>query len=660
MPRYDLEQVRAEMKARVEAFCHTFLPGGRVDGPLYRCGGINGGEGKSFVVHLTGEKQGLFYENNPNGLGPRSGDLISLFMEVNGISSFGVAIQRAVEWMGLNSAVSTVRPRIIPRGIAQDAPKKEFHKSPNYKRIAPGMRAFDYLVGERGLKPEVLERWQIGAENVWFPQRNECPSILFPIHNPKGELCGMKYLAVERVRDSNGKMQKLVRSEAGSEYHLIGIPAIPADATELLICEGEIDAMSMAGLGFNAVSVPFGAKADGKNGVMNQGNRWIENDYEWLEKFTDIKVLMDNDEAGKAAADTIVRRLGAERCAIVRLPEGIKDANELLLSPDHEPEAIIRDAKPQDPEKLARAADLRQAIYDEFFGDRHATEGFPLPWEMPFHIRMGELSVFSGFAKHGKTVNLTHLVVDLCSRYDLRCGICSLEMAATKTLRNSIRQLTGRAAPKNEYGEPDMALFNRAIEWLNEHFYIYDAVGVAKLEDILSVFTYCAKRYGVNLFIIDSLMRLSVSEDDFEAQKNIMNRLSLWARELNVHLFLVAHSKKPTDKQREESYIPSQYDIKGSSAIPGIAHNVVVVFRNTLKERKINEARNKRNFKEVNELQKTYDAAFCVRNQREGQGERPLKLLWFDSEGSWQFRDKYEKPIINYLENGRQEPIRNV
>jgi len=114
---------------------------------------------------------------------------------------------------------------------------------------------------------------------------------------------------------------------------------------------------------------------------------------------------------------------------------------------------------------------------------------------------------------------------------------------------------------------------------------------------------------------------------------------------------LVAHSKKPSEKQREGVYIPFSYDINGSAAIPNIAHNVVVVSRNILKEAEMEQLEQQKDVSWEKKLEviAKYDAQFCVRAQREGDGERPMKGLYFDKE-SWQYRDKRELPRVNYLD----------
>jgi twinkle protein len=88
----------------------------------------------------------------------------------------------------------------------------------------------------------------------------------------------------------------------------------------LIICEGHMDCISFYQYGLkNVVSVP--------NGCLNLA--WIENDYEFLDKFQEIYLCMDTDAAGQKNIEKIVARLGNWRVKNVILPH--KDANDCLM-----------------------------------------------------------------------------------------------------------------------------------------------------------------------------------------------------------------------------------------------------------------------------------------------------------------------------------------
>ena len=79
--------------------------------------------------------------------------------------------------------------------------------------------------------------------------------------------------------------------------------------------------------------------------------------------------------------------------------------------------------------------------------------------------------------------------------------------------------------------------------------WVYDAVGNADIEEVLQVMQYAYQRFGVRQFVLDSLMRFSGLEGEgqeiWNSQRAFMDRLIEFAQRNNVHIHLVAHSKKP-------------------------------------------------------------------------------------------------------------------
>ncbi len=49
------------------------------------------------------------------------------------------------------------------------------------------------------------------------------------------------------------------------------------------------------------------------------------------------------------------------------------------------------------------------------------------------------------------------------------------------------------------------------------------------------------------------------------------------------------------------------------------------------------------------------DAIFAVQKQRGGDGDEPVKRLWFDKEESWQYHEHHIYETINFLEEVNYE-----
>ena len=120
-------------------------------------------------------------------------------------------------------------------------------------------------------------------------------------------------------------------------------------------------------------------------------------------------------------------------------------------------------------------------------------------------------------------------------------------------------------------------------DWYGGKLWLFDLVGTAKGDRLVEVMTYASKRYGVTVFVVDSLSKCGISEDDYRGQKAFVEQLSDFTKKTESHVHLVAHPRKGED----ENQAPGKLDIKGTGAITDMADNVFTVWRNKRKTEKI-------------------------------------------------------------------------
>jgi twinkle protein len=108
--------------------------------------------------------------------------------------------------------------------------------------------------------------------------------------------------------------------------------------------EGELDKLALYEAGVrNAVSVPGGALpprrvAPAAPPAAAQADRRLAAKFSFLRRAGPelagarrIVLATDADVPGQALAEELARRLGRGRCALLRWPDGCKDANDALL-----------------------------------------------------------------------------------------------------------------------------------------------------------------------------------------------------------------------------------------------------------------------------------------------------------------------------------------
>lgn len=176
------------------------------------------------------------------------------------------------------------------------------------------------------------------------------------------------------------------------------------------------------------------------------------------------------------------------------------------------------------------------------------------------------VTIWSGFPGAGKTTLLRQLACHLLQR-EQGVFIASLEEHPKHLL---IRLVATAAGTEN----PTAAQVQWFIDVYGEKLRIWAKIGMTKHRTILAVMRKLST-VGITHSIIDSLMKLDISSQDFEGQRVFVNLLAATAAQTRMHVHLVAHPKKPPQADQD----PDINDIGGAKEIGGIADNVLFVRR---------------------------------------------------------------------------------
>ena len=594
--QYDISEIAGLLAGRAEAVCQWLLPQGKREGREWRAGSIGGDAGQSLGVNLSG-KAGVWRDFADSAKG---GDLIDLIQAVHGCNK-AEAVKEAKEFLGISDDM----PAFLPQRKAYSRPEKP-------RGITnPGEEMLHWFAA-RGISAEVVKAFKVGQ----IETKQHGPVIVFPYLRGT-ELVFIKY---RPLHDKKGMW-----TSKDSEPCLFGWQVANPDSRDLVVVEGELDAMAFFQGGYCAVSVPRG----GGEGDKQDG--WIDAEWDRLQLYDRIFLALDNDEQGQKAAEHIARRLGAHRCFNVNLGQ-YKDANEALLA-GADMGALFDSAHTIDPSELRPATSYVDEVF-AYYADADVRHGETLPWrktENTVRIRNGETTIWAGINGHGKSQVAGHVATHSMAMGGRWC-VASMEFKPYKMLARMFRQATATSQPTLEDRGP-------LIDLCSDRLWVFDVQGNARADRILEVFEYAYRRYGVTHFLIDSLAKCGFGEDAYNEQKAFVDRLSDFARNNDVQVHLVCHSRK----RQDESDVPDKFDIKGTGAITDMVDNVFIVWRNKPKEKKIQEA--------VGDWAKQQaradgpDAILSCCKQREGEWEGFIKL-WFDPR------------TLQYLESIDEQPVR--
>jgi twinkle protein len=256
------------------------------------------------------------------------------------------------------------------------------------------------------------------------------------------------------------------------------------------------------------------------------------------------------------------------------------------------------------------------AFIDEMlihFESGGAEFGDSLPWPKTanqIRFRPSEVTIWSGINGHGKSNMLGQTIKHFLQ--EKVCCIASLEMKPVTTLARMCRQAFGGSAVTSYY-------VRDFITGLEGRLWLYDQQGTVSADRVIQVIYYAAEKLKCEHFVVDSLMKCGISEDDYNGQKRFVDRLCAVAKDTGCHVHLVTHSRKG-DSELE---IPNKMSVKGSGSITDQADNVLTVWRNKKKELSI--AENKSSI----EINASPDALLICDKQRNGEWEGRI-ALWYN------------------------------
>ena len=540
----EIRELKQSLAPHAHILCQELYPEGKVESGHFKIGSTRGEDGRSLSVVLHGDKAGRWtdFESGDHG------DLLDLVMAAQGFS-----LKEAMSWTAKKFGI---RDR-SPSQKIKAAEKKSFNTPKPPQSI--NTEALHLFLQNRGFKDvgELCFRHKIYATSEL---KTSGTDLVFQFFSADNKITFLK----NKPMDYDGSPGQC--NQPALKPILYGWQTVPDHARSVWITEGELDAIAARELGFAALSIP--------SGVNNMN--WIEHEFDNLARFEDIAIATDHDEPGEKCANLLIKRLG-DRCFRVQFPA--KDINDLLLEKGYESARNILgqafdQAKWQDPEQLRSVVEYADVINDYFDLSLNDSGGFRTGFnkidENDFKLRPHELIGLTGINGHGKSMWLNMLMLNLVQQGAKTC-IASMEMTPKHTLGRLMKQITAEARPDKEYRK-------KSLDWVAPNLWLFVDKLTPKPDDLMKCFEYAYKRYGITVFVIDSLTNM-VRQDDYPEQQKFVERLVNFKQSFPVTIFLVTHARKGED----EGKAPNKFDVKGSGSITDLADAFLSVWKNKRK-----------------------------------------------------------------------------
>lgn len=419
------------------------------------------------------------------------------------------------------------------------------------RRILKDEEAYLYLIRERNLKIETVEHFRLGL--------SEKKELAIPIYK-EGKIIDYKFRTLPPKEKG---FRRVPNTQTwvfnGDEGFKEG-----KEKGEIIICEGEIDLISLWQAGFkNVISLVGGAGNLGP---------WIKE----LDEIETIYVNLDSDNPGKKAARKLAERIGIEKCINVTLPE--KDPNDFFkkyISEDYGNVLLNSDKFPI--EDVVRLKDL----FEEVKANPQEVKDFVFPFKSMQALTGGfskeNVIAIAGPTSHGKSSFVWNIFAKLADQ-----GVPVLYMPLEDRMKHFGRRIFNIISGVGvwKFNSNDWDILKKKL--ISFPFYVYSGGEKFNLEVFESIIERGKKLYGIDIFCVDHIHFLANrgSQNYVQEVAFIMREIIQLSKKYHVTIFVVVQlTKNPKGGDEEWKKMPSMNAISDSVKIIQDAHIVMMIYR---------------------------------------------------------------------------------
>lgn len=413
----------------------------------------------------------------------------------------------------------------------------------------------------RGLTEDTISKFNIGTYNR---------AIAFPYYK-YGTIVGYK---TRKPMKDPGKPKML--NVKGSKPYLFNAQNVKT-RNELIICEGEFDAMVIHQAGFeNVVSVGAGA---------NSLATMVEQAKDFLSEFETLIIVSDNDDSGTNMDKFFVGEFKEKAKLIDKKLYSRNDINEeYVISGQVKVSEIIESAR----FRIEGRWDLDKQPYKGVA----PTSGKYVPTGLPTidyglnDLVPGFTTLITGRSNGGKSTFVRQVIVNAIDK-----GNKVYLMNGEENKNNVVNKLYQCVIGRNEKDydlikvnkrykkEPKPHILKKLQNWHKGKLVLFNKgdSNLKTIDELMKMVEIEVKINNHNLVVIDNLMSIlsAKAAEKYEQQADFMQQLHDLANNYNTHIILVLHPNKSYKKDDDMD----MEQISGSSDLYNKADNVIAVKR---------------------------------------------------------------------------------
>ena len=418
---------------------------------------------------------------------------------------------------------------------------------------------------QRGISQQTLDDLNITEGSEYMPQTGKHENTIQFNYIMGNELINIKY----RDGHKNFKLYK------GAEKIFYNINSI-VGFDQVYIVEGEMDVLSFHEAGiFNVVSVPNGAT------INNNNLDYLDNCIDYFLDKEKIIIAVDQDEAGEALQQELIRRLGAEICYIINF-EDVKDANEYLLKYGKEKlRETASNSKPVPLENVTTFKDIENEVAD--FVKNGFKPGYQIGirnFDDIFSTYTSQFITVTGIPSSGKSDFVDQMVVGYNINYNWKTAFASPENAPTYLHAHKLLRKFWQGMPTRH--DINGEKWNKLSQHVDDNFFFIDMERYT-LDSVLRKGAELVKRKGIKCLVIDPFNKIrdieTKTEDVNRYTMEYLTKIETFCKKYDTLVFIIAHPTKMYRDKEGNIEEPTMYNIKGGGEWYDASYHGILVHR---------------------------------------------------------------------------------
>lgn len=403
----------------------------------------------------------------------------------------------------------------------------------------------------------------------------------------KDDFIGYPYFIPNEKEPVNIKWRgvgpKEFRQEAGT-YRVLYNITLWGETDELIWVEGENDVIALNECGiWNVTTLSDGAINENDQSIDGK-LKSLHNSFEWIKHFRSHILAGDMDGPGKRLREELIKILNPAKCKIVDWPDGIKDANQALLTHGKDfTVSCIKSAAKVPLSGVLRLSDRLPDMIDSFRNGKPIGEEtyFGL-FDTLFRWKKGQSNLWTGYANMGKSTFLNQLILTKSIMDDWKWAVFSPENYPADDFYDDLIEMYAGAQVSDHYGHKmTEEQYVEAARFIDQHIVFIYPDERHSVKTLHELFENLILEHGIDGVVVDPYNQIEKLGENTTEQEvaEFMKAVNRFAKYHGIVYNIVIHPKNLSLPKGEEFKAADINNLAGGAMWGNMAYDIISVHR---------------------------------------------------------------------------------